>query len=97
MEKAAANKTTTSSGSGQKPAINGWVIAVQLLDTAWRVALPILVLCYVGIKLDKHYGTTPLYSLLGLFLSLIVASLLVYRQIKIAYPDFFKKTGGQAK
>lgn len=81
---------TTPRESGIRPSREGWLIAIQLMDTTWRVALPILLLCYIGIQIDKHNHTQPLFTLIGLFLSLAIASLLVYRQIKALYPDFFK-------
>lgn len=62
-----------------------------MMDTAWRVAIPIIVLTIAGIQLDKSNGTQPLYTLIGLFLALAASSLLVYRQIKNLYPDFFKR------
>jgi F0F1-type ATP synthase assembly protein I len=91
MSKAAAKKTTTSSKKEANLSIDGWSLAVQLMDTTWRVAVPILVLSYIGIHLDKHFHTNPLYSLIGLFLALALATFLVYIQIKLLYPDFFGK------
>jgi F0F1-type ATP synthase assembly protein I len=88
MNKAADNKPTTSQHGGSNPSRQGWLIAGQLLDTSWRVALPILLLSYIGIQLDKHHGTRPLYTLIGLFVSLATSTYLVYRQIKILYPNF---------
>lgn len=70
-----------------------WTVALQLLDTTWRVALPILLLTYFGHKLDLGLGTNPLFIVMGLFLALAVSTLLVYRQIQVAYPHFFKKVG----
>lgn len=90
MSKAAAKKTTTPAESGKNASREGWFIALQLLDTTWRVALPILLLSYIGIQLDKHRNSTPLYTLIGFFVSLLVATTLVYKQIKALYPDFFK-------
>jgi F0F1-type ATP synthase assembly protein I len=92
--KKAAGKTTTKRGSASKPDISGTVIALQLLDTGWRVALPILLFTLLGVKFDKAMDTNPLFTIIGLFLAIGVAILLVYRQIQVAYPDFFKK-GGQ--
>ncbi len=83
-------------GVAQGSGITGWSIGVQMMDTAWRVALPIFVLTIIGAKLDKNNGTQPLYTLVGLFLSLATASLLVYRQIKLLYPEFVKR-GGKKK
>lgn len=88
MSKAAAKKTTTRRESGDKPQTSGIFIALQFLDTGWRVALPILVISYIGIQLDKSHGTTPLYSVGGLLFSIVVSAFLVYRQIKDNFPEF---------
>ncbi|MDB5164195.1 MAG: hypothetical protein JWS12_813 [Candidatus Saccharibacteria bacterium] len=89
MNKAAVKPTTK--GEKTPPSTwDGWVVALQLLDTTWRVALPILLLSYGGTRLDRHWHSTPLLSLIGFFVSLPLAVLLVYRQIKAAYPDAFK-------
>ncbi len=89
MSKAVAKQTTTKVRGGKDPIPDNWVIALQLLDTGWRVALPILLLTYLGMRLDEHWDTAPLFVLIGFFLSLATAVLLVYRQIHRAYPDFF--------
>lgn len=93
--KKVANKTTKER-SGVRPytsdgSPSGKMIAVQFLDTGWRVALPILLLSYIGIRIDHQNGTTPLYSLVGFFLSLVMATVLVYKQINSAFPDFLKE------
>ncbi|HSX52807.1 MAG TPA: AtpZ/AtpI family protein [Patescibacteria group bacterium] len=88
----AADTSTTREKSVKKPTkdpLDGWVIAMQFVDTGLRVALPILIFCYVGIRLDKHLHTSPLYTLIGLFSSLALSTFLIYKQIKSAYPDFF--------
>lgn len=87
--KEAAGKTTK--GSKSPSDFDGRLVALQLLDTTWRVALPILLLSWLGNKLDHHWNTKPTFTLIGFFLSLIMAVLLVYRQVKAAYPDFFKQ------
>lgn len=86
--KEAAAKTTKPSKSPSD--FDGRLVALQLLDTTWRVALPILLLSWLGFKLDQHWHTKPIFILIGFFVSLIMAFLLVYRQVKSAYPDFFK-------
>ncbi len=91
MNKAAAKMTTTGSSPGKKPDNDGWVIAIQFLDVTWRVALPILILSYIGIRLDRYFNTKPMWSLIGFFSSLLVSSSLVIVQINKAYPDFFKR------
>lgn len=90
MEKADDKMPPTVKAGGARASREGWLIAMQLLDTTWRVALPILLFSYIGIRLDKHYDSEPLYTLISFFLSLAFATLLVYRQIKNLYPSFFK-------
>lgn len=87
MGKAAA-KTTTKNTKVNKAVDGGWPLAWQLAETTWRVALPIVVFCYGGVRLDARLGTKPFWSLIGLFSSLFLATLLVYKQIRRAYPDF---------
>lgn len=82
-----------SEKSGLKTIPDGKTIAIQLMDTAWRVALPILLFTLVGIHFDKRWQTAPVLALTGLFISLATATLLVYRQIKQLYPEFFRKGG----
>ena len=94
MKKVAKKTTKVRGGVNLARGIDspsGKMIDLQLLDTSWRVALPIMVLSYVGIRIDRQNDTTPLYSLIGFFLSLIMATVLVYQQIKSVYPDFFKE------
>lgn len=97
MKQAAANKTTTRGGKNQQATLDGWVIGLQLLDTGWRVAVPILLFSYMGVQLDKHHNTRPLFTLIGFFIALSFAITLVYRQVKTAYPDFFEKKKGSGK
>ena len=89
MRKADA-KTPTGDKKNAQPLWDGKIIALQMMDTTWRVALPIILLTYGGVSLDKHLNTSPLYSLIGLFVSLAMATLLVYRQLAAAYPGFWK-------
>ena len=87
----AADKTPTTTGSESKSPFGDWAIALQLADTTARVAIPIVIFTLGGIWLDKQSGSKPLYTLIGLFGSLILSTILVYKQIKSAYPEFFKK------
>src|SRR3990172_7257846 len=94
MKKVAKKTTKERSGSKQATDVgspSGKMIALQFLDTGWRVSLPILVITYIGIRIDRQNSTMPLYSLIGFFFSLVIATILVYQQIKSVYPDFFKE------
>ena len=51
-------------------------------DLGWIIALPLVLLALGGRVLDNKLGTSPLFLIAGLLLSLVVSSLLVYRKIK---------------
>lgn len=90
-DSAVSSSTTTGKKSDSPADMSGITIALQFLDTTWRVVLPIAIFTYIGIRMDARYNTRPLYSLIGLFSSLILAIYLVYKQIKQAYPNFYKQ------
>lgn len=98
MKQAAAKTTTKSKQKTPEAAspLSGLTLAVQLLDVTWRVALPIVGLTLLGNWLDRHLGIRPVLTLTGFIASIFVATLLVYLQVKAAYPDFFKKAGKKA-
>ena len=56
------------------------------LSLAWNlgyvIALPIVVLGFSGAWLDKKFATSPLFILIGIFLSLILSGVGIYRKIK---------------
>jgi len=100
MNKAA--KTTTQLPYASSPAqspITGTVLALQLLDTSWRIALPIVVLSIIGVRLDQHFHTRPVLTIGSMLLALIISVTLVYKQIAAAYPEFLhgktQAKGGQ--
>ncbi|MEO8862873.1 MAG: AtpZ/AtpI family protein [Candidatus Saccharimonadales bacterium] len=71
--------------------VDGQRMVFMLIDTTWRVALPILVLSLLGHYIDKRTGHVILFSLTGFFLSLVIATLLVYRQLCVVFPNQFGK------
>lgn len=71
--------------------VDGQRVVFLLLDTSWRVAVPIIVLSLLGHYIDQRTGHRTLFLLLGFFASLVVAMLLVYRQLCIVFPDQFGK------
>lgn len=56
------------------------------LNLAWElgytIALPIVILGFGGAMLDKKLGTSPLFLLAGIALSIIISGVAVYRKIK---------------
>ena len=94
-ETAAKTTTTEQKAKPQKSSqIGGLALAVQFMDMSLRVAVPIVVFSLLGIHLDNSHHTKPLFTLVGFLLSLLVSGYLVYRQVSVAYPDFFK--GGKS-
>ncbi|MBI4994613.1 AtpZ/AtpI family protein [Candidatus Peregrinibacteria bacterium] len=59
----------------------------SVLNLAWElgytIALPIAILGFGGAMLDKKVGTSPLFLLIGIALSIIISGIAVYRKIKI--------------
>ncbi len=64
-------------------------LPVYLVDTTWRVAVPILVFSIGGYKLDQKYSTDPWLTIIGVILSVVFATLLMYRFIKANFPELF--------
>lgn len=70
----------TTSPADSKPA--ALTVLVDLVDTAWRVAIPVIIFAGLGLLADKNWSTGPLFTLLGTVLGLIFAGLLVSKQLK---------------
>lgn len=54
---------------------------MDLLDTAWRIAVPIILFAVAGIFLDKTLGTAPWLTLLFTVFGLVAAGWLVKKQL----------------
>lgn len=56
------------------------------LSLAWQlgyiIVIPIAILGFSGAWLDKKYGTTPLFILIGFFLSILISTIGIYRKTK---------------
>jgi LPXTG-motif cell wall-anchored protein len=61
----------------------GLWLAVQLVwDMGWIIAIPAVVFAFLGAYLDKRFGTTPTFILIGLALALLLSFLGVKRKLK---------------
>lgn len=64
----------------KKPVDNGLSLA-QAFGLAWQfgytMAIPLVILALGGRLLDKYLNTSPLFILIGIFLSIIISSILV--------------------
>lgn len=79
MKKAADHPTPTPKNDIASFTLGG--AALQLLDTTWRIAVPVIILAVVGILLDKRLHTAPWLTLAGMAVGFAIAGLLVKRQI----------------
>lgn len=79
MKKAAAT-TTTKTTSGNDALTLGR-LTLDFLDTAWRIAVPVVLLAAAGIFADIALGSAPSLTLLGMVLGFVLAALLLKKQI----------------
>ena len=66
-------------------------IQTALVEMAWQVAIPFMVLTLGGNWIDGQQDTEPVFTIIGMFLGLAAATLLVYRIVQRHYPNTFKK------
>jgi len=67
-------------------------------DLGYAIALPLVLLALGGRLLDKALGSTPLFMLVGVVLSMVVTSWLVYRKLMpMLHHDKDNKEKGETK
>ena len=74
----AADSTTKPPKS--EPSVLGTIL-IDLADTAWRIAVPVLLFAGIGIVIDKKIGSAPWVTLVGVVIGFVFAGLLVKRQL----------------
>lgn len=77
--KQAAEKTTSVPYGNDTPVAG--TLALDALDTAWRIALPIILAATAGIVADRHFATGPWITLGVTVVGLGASALLVKRQL----------------
>ncbi len=80
MKQAAATTTTKSSRGTDRTTALG-TIGKDLLDTAWRIAVPVILAAVIGIILDKNLNTAPWLTLVLTIVGFVFAGLLVKKQL----------------
>lgn len=78
MNKAAESTTKSSSEPG--PAVLGTIL-LDLLDTAWRIAVPVLLFAVLGIFADKQLHMAPVWTLSGVVVGFYISYRLVKKQL----------------
>lgn len=79
MKQAAVHPTTKSPRGNSTTALG--TIGKDLADTAWRIAVPVIVLAIIGLILDKNLKTAPWLTLALTAVGFFVAGLLVKKQL----------------
>lgn len=79
MKKAAAHPTTSNADGDADFGIG--TIALDFLDTTWRITVPVVVFAGIGIFVDIQAHTKPWMTLLGLVIGFVFAGLLVKKQL----------------
>lgn len=80
MKQAAAHTTTKSPRGADRTTALG-TIGKDLLDTAWRIAVPIILCAVAGIILDNSFNTAPWLTLALTAVGFVFAGLLVKKQL----------------
>ncbi len=79
--KKAADHTTTKASSGTNH-FSLSTLAFDLLDTAWRIAIPVVLFAGAGIFIDRKLGSAPWATLLGSVAGFVVAGFLLKAQLQ---------------
>ena len=53
-----------------------------VFELGYTIAVPLVLFALGGRFVDRHFGTSPLFLLVGIFLSLIGSSYLIYKIIR---------------
>jgi F0F1-type ATP synthase assembly protein I len=79
--KQAADKTTHSPDVKTQSALGAF--GMDFLDTAWRIAIPVILFTVVGIVADRSFNTAPWITFPSVIIGFVVSGLLVKRQLKV--------------
>jgi len=66
-------------------------LALDFMDTTWRIATPVLLFAGAGIFADVKLGTKPWLTLLGTVIGFVIAGMLVKKQLMAAAAQEDKK------
>lgn len=59
--------------------LNVWSLASEL---GFLIAIPLVIFILIGVKLDKTFGTTPLFIILGMILAFVLSATSIVRKVK---------------
>lgn len=79
MKKAAAHPTTSNAHG--KTHLDAGTIMLDLLDTTWRIATPVVIFAGLGIFADLQLESKPWCTLAGTVVGFVFAGLLLKQQL----------------
>jgi len=79
MKKAADQPTTSNARDDADFGIT--TIALDFLDTTWRIAVPVVLFAGIGIFIDIKAHSRPWITLFGALIGFVLAGLLLKRQL----------------
>lgn len=60
-----------------------WLFALRIVgDFGATIAIPVVVLAYLGKRLDVRYNTTPWLLITGFIVAALVSGVMIYRKAK---------------
>ncbi len=57
-------------------------------ELGYTIAIPLVALALGGRFLDKSFDTSPIFLLIGIFVSIFISSFLIYRKTKKILSEF---------
>lgn len=79
MDEHKNQKTEKKEESQPMPMVKVWALAGEL---GLLIVIPLLILLFIGIWLDRLAGTKPLFIIVGLALSFITSTVVIARKIQ---------------
>ncbi len=73
-----------------------WVFAVKIIgDFGVTLAVPVVILVFLGQKLDQHYESLILFTVMGFILAALISGKLIYKKAK-AYGKEYQELGQES-
>ncbi len=70
---------------------------IAAANMSWQLALVVLIPVIGGVKLDEHFNTLPVWTIIGFVVALVGMAAVVWRQLQIFSPKISEvpKTAGK--
>lgn len=91
MGKTAAKKKTTNSENSAQNYMAALDIQQKFIGEAfglgWRLVVTFIIPVIIGVALDRHYGSKPSYTLVGIFIAIAASVVIIQRTVKDVNSD----------